>query len=105
MCEERIFLNIDETLYETCNFKRKSPGVSYEQNTKNEERAPIPGVIKEIHVQENSMVKKGDILYVIEAMKSYNKIISEFDGKVITLVIQPGDKVKKGDVIFYRSNS
>ncbi|MBN1149680.1 acetyl-CoA carboxylase biotin carboxyl carrier protein subunit [candidate division WOR-3 bacterium] len=102
MIEDKILLNIDETLYETCDFKRKSPGVSYEQNTKTEERAPIPGIIREIFVREGSTIKKGDPLYVVEAMKSYNKIISEYDGKVMSVAIKSGDKVKKGDIVIYR---
>lgn len=104
MINEKIELNVDDSFYITSDFKRKNPGVNFEKNTQKEEKAPIPGIIKEIFVREGSRVEKGDILYVIEAMKSYNKIFSEYRGKVMALKIKPGDKVKKGDVVIYRSD-
>ncbi len=105
MSEEKINLNVDFSTYLTCDFKRKSPGVHFAKNSQREERAPIPGIIREVFVREGSKIEKGDTLYIIEAMKSYNKIVSEYRGKITAVQISEGDKVKKGDIILYRSDN
>ncbi|MDD2559209.1 MAG: oxaloacetate decarboxylase [Bacteroidales bacterium] len=44
-------------------------------------------------------VKKGDIVCYIEAMKTYNAISSEFDGKITEILHKPGDTVTEDDVL------
>ncbi|MBN1620657.1 acetyl-CoA carboxylase biotin carboxyl carrier protein subunit [candidate division WOR-3 bacterium] len=105
MSEEKIKLNVDFSLYTTSDFNRKSPGVHFVKNSQKEEIAPIPGIIREVSVREGSKIEKGDTLYIIEAMKSYNKILSEYRGRIIALKIKEGDKVKKGDIVLYRSDN
>ncbi|MDD6210077.1 MAG: oxaloacetate decarboxylase [Bacteroidales bacterium] len=50
-------------------------------------------------VQIGDMVKKGDTLCYIEAMKTYNAIKSEFDGKVVDICLSNGEAVSEDDVI------
>jgi pyruvate carboxylase subunit B len=53
----------------------------------------------ETPLQVGSSVKKGDILCYVEAMKTYNAIRSEVDGKVISLPLANGDNVSEDDVL------
>lgn len=61
--------------------------------------APIPGVIQEVNVKPGQTVKKGDVLFVLEAMKMKNNITALHDGKVQTVNAAKGDSVTHGDVL------
>ena len=52
---------------------------------------------KELKVGD--IVNKGDTVCYIEAMKTYNAIISEFSGKVVEICAKPGDNVFEDDVL------
>jgi len=97
--KDKILLNVDYTIYKTNTFKRISPGVKYAVNQPDKIIVPIPGTIHKINVQTGFKVKKGDILYILEAMKSYNKMIADFSGLITDILIKTGEKVKKGQII------
>jgi len=61
--------------------------------------APIPGVIQEVNVKAGQTVKKGDVLFVLEAMKMKNNITALHDGKVQTVNVAKGDSVTHGSVL------
>ena len=61
--------------------------------------APIPGVIQEVNVKPGQTVKKGDVLFVLEAMKMKNNITALHDGKVQTVNVGKGDSVVHGEVL------
>jgi len=61
--------------------------------------APIPGVIQEVNVKPGQTVKKGDVLFVLEAMKMKNNITAMHDGKVASVDVQKGDSVTHGQVL------
>jgi glutaconyl-CoA/methylmalonyl-CoA decarboxylase subunit gamma len=61
--------------------------------------APLPGTIIEIMVKPGDVIKKGQVLLVMEAMKMENKIQSEKDGVVESVRITPGANVLQGDVL------
>lgn len=50
-------------------------------------------------VKVGDIVKEGDVVCYIEAMKTYNAIRSEFDGKVLEICVRPGDSVFEEDVL------
>lgn len=58
--------------------------------------APMPGTILEVKVAVGSTVKKGDILFVLEAMKMENEILSPVDGKVTFVGTTKGSSVDTG---------
>ena len=64
-----------------------------------EVKAPIPGVIQEINVKEGQSVKKGDVLFVLEAMKMKNNIIAPQNGSIASINISKGDTVTHGQVL------
>ncbi|HVW94702.1 MAG TPA: biotin/lipoyl-containing protein [Mucilaginibacter sp.] len=62
-------------------------------------KAPMPGLVLKVFVEQGTEVKKGDNLFVLEAMKMENIIKAPADVVVKTIKIKPGDKVEKGQVL------
>ena len=61
-------------------------------------RAPSPEA--DSYVKEGQMVKKGDVLCIVEAMKLMNEIESEVSGKVISVLAENGQPVEYGEPLF-----
>ena len=61
--------------------------------------APMPGNILSVNVQNGSVVKKGDVLMILEAMKMENEIMSPCDGTVASVNVQKGSSVETGAVL------
>lgn len=61
--------------------------------------APLPGKVLDICVQVGSKISKGDLLFVIEAMKLENEVFSDHDGIVDTIFVNKGDSVDSGDCL------
>jgi len=64
-----------------------------------EVKAPMPGLVLKVFVTEGSVVKKGDNLFVLEAMKMENIIKAIADVIIKSVKIKPGDKVEKNQVL------
>jgi|SRR5665213_767950 len=62
-------------------------------------KAPMPGMVLNVFVNEGMEIKKGDNLFTLEAMKMENIIKAPADVTVKTVKIKPGDKVEKGQVL------
>ena len=62
-------------------------------------KAPLPGVITKILVNEGQAVKKGDTVLVLEAMKMENNITAEADGTVSGICVSAGDSVMEGTTL------
>ena len=54
----------------------------------------------EVPVKVGDMVKKGQTIGYIEAMKTYNAVAADCDGQITAILINPGDKVFEDDPIF-----
>ncbi len=65
--------------------------------------SPSPG--KPPYVQEGDVVKKGDVLCVIEAMKLMNEIESTVEGKVTSIMVDNAQPVEFGERLFLISPS
>ncbi len=61
-------------------------------------RSPSPGA--DAFVQIGSVVKKGDTLCIIEAMKLLNEIESDADGVVKAILLENGEPVEFGEPLF-----
>lgn len=70
-------------------------------NTKkiNEIKAPMPGLVLRVIVEEGQSFKKGDNLLVLEAMKMENILKAPADGTVKSIKVKSGDKVEKNEVL------
>ncbi len=62
-------------------------------------KSPLPGVILEVYVREGDMVKMGQKLIMLEAMKMENNIEADKPGKVLSILKHKGDSVMEGDVL------
>lgn len=62
-------------------------------------KAPMPGLVLSVMVQEGEEVNKGDNLLVLEAMKMENIIKSPAGGKVKKILVSKGLKVEKNEVL------
>ena len=62
-------------------------------------KSNIQGMVLKINVSRGTLVKKGDTLLVLEAMKMENPILSPADGKVTEIFVDTGDIVQNGDVL------
>ena len=62
-------------------------------------QAPMPGMVLKVFATEGMEIKKGENLFVLEAMKMENIIKATADVTVKTVKIKPGDKVEKGQVL------
>lgn len=54
----------------------------------------------EPYVEVGSIVKKGDVLCIVEAMKIMNEITSEYDGEVVEILKEDEDIVEFGTELF-----
>src|SRR5713101_900241 len=61
-------------------------------------RSPEPSAPSFVDI--GSMVKKGEVLCIIEAMKLMNEIDSEYDGEVVNIYVENGQPVQYGERLF-----
>lgn len=61
--------------------------------------APMPGIIIALNVEKGSVVKEGDTVLILEAMKMENSIKSPKDGIVRSVLIEKGDSVEKNKLL------
>jgi biotin carboxyl carrier protein len=59
-------------------------------------KAPMPGLILRLEVEEGQQVARGRGLVVLEAMKMENEIRAPDDGVVARIHVRPGTAVEKG---------
>lgn len=72
-----------------------SEGTSAEETIK----APMPGTIMSIKVNEGQKVRKGEVLFILEAMKMENEIMAPRDAVVEKLMVSNNTQVKMGDIL------
>ena len=61
--------------------------------------SPMPGTILSISTSVGQIVKKGDTLMILEAMKMENEILAPQDGKIIALHTTKGATVESGTLL------
>ena len=61
--------------------------------------APMPGKIVELLVEENTRIREGDSILILEAMKMQNEIIAQTAGKIKKIHVKPGDTVGKDEAL------
>ncbi len=61
--------------------------------------APMPGTILSVNVSNGQAVKKGDVLFILEAMKMENEIMAPCDGTVASVSAAKGAAVDTGALL------
>jgi biotin carboxyl carrier protein len=90
---------LDDTVYETmlpAKFSKRKP---YQKTDPRKIIAFIPGLIEKVYVRKGTVVKVGDKLLVLEAMKMKNDVNSPVNGIVKEISVKEGIKVAKGEFL------
>ena len=61
--------------------------------------SPMPGKIIQLHIKAGDMVKKGQPLAVLEAMKMEHTLSAPADAKVASVEVSQGDQVPDGAIV------
>lgn len=62
-------------------------------------KAPMPGTILSVSLDVGAAVKKGDVMFVLEAMKMENDIVAPDNGVVKQVLVSKGDSVNTDDIL------
>lgn len=68
-------------------------GSQFDDATQGAVTSPMPGIVVAVSVKEGDMVKQGDQLVVIEAMKMQNQLRASRDGTVAHVHVRAGDTI------------
>ena len=94
----RRTINIkDETVKNGDAFKEEK--IYADPKNEKEVGSSIPGKIVKVLVKEGDQIKKGDKLFIAEAMKMETNIIANVDGKVKDIFVREGDMVESGELL------
>ena len=72
---------------------------SLDNQSVNELKSPMPGLIVEISAKEGEGVKKDQQLLVLEAMKMENVLTSPVNGVIKEILVEPQQTVEKNTVL------
>lgn len=78
---------------------RRVGGAEITQSGEFQLKAPMPGLIVSIPVEEGQEVNKGDILIVLESMKMQNELKAPRDGTVARVQVEEGGNVAQNTVM------
>jgi biotin carboxyl carrier protein len=76
-----------------------SPNARQHATGRHELRAPMPGLLREVHVREGDVVDRDAPVATLEAMKMENEIRAPARARVTRLAARAGTKVEGGAVI------
>ena len=62
-------------------------------------KAPMPGLVLQISVEDGQQVNEGDKILILEAMKMENSILMHTNGVIKKIIVSPGQAVEKGQVL------
>ncbi|MBW3535747.1 MAG: biotin/lipoyl-binding protein [Gemmatimonadetes bacterium] len=62
-------------------------------------KAPMPGLVVKVEVEEGADVEVGQGLIIVEAMKMENELRAEAAGRVAKVHVAPGEAVEQGQML------
>jgi biotin carboxyl carrier protein len=74
-------------------------GASVARGGRHEVRAPMPGLLKTVHVAEGDIVERDAPLMTLVAMKMENELLAPARGRVVRLAVGAGTKVEGGAML------
>lgn len=60
---------------------------------------PMPGTVLKVTVSPGDIIKKGQVMFVLEAMKMENEIMAPYDAIILEVRVISGAIVNTGDVL------
>jgi biotin carboxyl carrier protein len=67
-------------------------------------KAPMPGLVISVLVEEGQQVVKGDTLLILESMKMQNELRAPRDGVISRMKVGAGASVERHELICYVGN-
>jgi biotin carboxyl carrier protein len=92
-------LIIDDTVYETKLTRKFRMRKKYTPPDEKLLNAFIPGIIRDIYITKGQMIKEGEKLLILEAMKMKNLVTANVSGKVKEIKISSGEMVVKNQLL------
>ena len=92
-------LNINNSLYQTRISTKFKNRIQYKPADPRVILSFIPGTVLDVYIKQGEVVKKGDLLIILDAMKMQNRLKCNMDGRVKSISVKKGDKVSKGTVL------
>ena len=74
-------------------------GAGAARGGRHEVRAPMPGLLKTVHVAEGDLVERDAPLMTLEAMKMENELLAPTRARVVRLAVGAGMKVEGGAML------
>ena len=74
---------------------RAAAGSSVSETGEYHLKAPMPGMVVSILVEEGQKIEKGQVLLILESMKMQNELKSPRDGTVGRIRVKPGESVEQ----------
>jgi biotin carboxyl carrier protein len=95
--EDAVLISYRGRRYEVRRTMRRS--TTHHHAAEGEFRAPMPGVVVEVRHAVGDQVAAGDVLVVLEAMKTHQTYAAPFAGCVTDLPVRAGQTVAEGDLL------
>jgi biotin carboxyl carrier protein len=96
---DQVFAQIGARSYRMSVVSRAAGGASDHSALEGELEAPMPGRVTRVAVAVGDLVKRGQELIVVEAMKMENALVAPADGVVKSLSVRVGDMVAPGPAL------
>mgnify|MGYP003407563678 CR=1 FL=1 len=58
-------------------------------------KAPMPGLVVSVAVEQDQEVAKGDVLVILESMKMQNELKTPRAGRIERIRVKPGESVEQ----------
>jgi biotin carboxyl carrier protein len=98
---DRVWVDGDEVRLDIADERSVAAGraAGHAATARQEIRAPMPGLLKRVHVTEGAAVDEGDALVTLEAMKMENELRALHPGTVAQIAVAEGTKVESGALL------
>jgi len=90
---------VNSAIYKTLITKKFANRVNWVKPDENKILSFIPGTIVSIVAKEGQMLKEGESILILEAMKMLNDVNMPFDGKVVKIHVSIGEKLPKNTMM------
>jgi len=94
---DKVFVSLEGRTFEV---ERPTAALkAHSGSASGDSRAPMPGQVVEIFVEQGQQVQAGEKLLILEAMKMQHAVTAPFAGTVGPLPVRKGDQVGEGQLL------